>query len=83
MQCDYKADNTQEISIIFFFFKFRLMSAAVVNGTLTLCMLGNFACFFVIFGFFLKLTFSKNIFQEYHQSSKQFGSRSGLPFCWA
>ena len=31
--------------------------------------------------FYLKLTFSKNIFQEYHQSVKQFGSRSGLTFC--
>ena len=27
--------------------------------SLSLCMLGNFACFFVICGFFFKLTFSK------------------------
>ena len=51
--------------------------------TLTLCMLGNFACFFVICGFCFKSTFSKKIFQEYHQSVKQFGSRSVLMFCWA
>ena len=60
---------------------------------LTLCMLGNFACFFVIWGFFFfffffcfffKLTFFfKKIVQEYHQSVKQFGSRSGSMFCWA
>ena len=39
---------------------------------LTLCMLGNSACFFVICGFFFfKFTSSK---QEYHQSVKQFRS---------
>ena len=47
---------------------------------LTLCMLGKFACFFVICGLFLKLTFSKKIFQEYHQCVQQFGSRSGPTF---
>ena len=31
---------------------------------LTLCMLGNFACFFVICGFFFKLTFSKKSFRN-------------------
>ena len=45
-------------------------------------MSGNFACFFVICGFFL-INFLKNIFQEYHQSVKQFGSRSGPTFCQA
>ena len=30
--------------------------------------------------FFFKLTFSKKIFQEYHQNIKQFGSRSGSTF---
>ena len=49
---------------------------------LTLCMLGNFACFFVVCGFFFffKLTFSKKIFQEHHQGVKQIGSRSGPMF---
>ena len=46
---------------------------------LTLCMLGNRACFSVVCGFFLKLTFSKTIFLKYHQNAKQFGSR----FCRA
>ena len=50
---------------------------------LTLCLLGNFVCFFVVCGFFFKLTFSKEIFQEHHQSVKQFGSRSGPTFCQA
>ena len=45
-------------------------------------MLGNFACFFVLCGFFFfKLTFFKKTFQEYHQCIKQFGSRSGPTFC--
>ena len=45
-------------------------------------MLGHFVCFFVVCGFFFvcffKLIFSKKIFQEFHHSVKQFGSRSGL-----
>ena len=31
--------------------------------------------------FFFKSTFFKKIFQEYHKSVKQFGSRSGTAFC--
>ena len=38
-------------------------------SNLTLCMLGNFACFFVVWIFFIfKLTSFKKIFHEYHQS---------------
>ena len=33
--------------------------------------------------FFFFFNFFKQIFQEYHQSVKQFGSRSGLTFCRA
>ena len=57
--------------------KNRNSSAAVVTGTLTLCMLGlSFVWFLVVCGFlFLKLTFSKKVFQEYHQNVKQFASR--------
>ena len=33
--------------------------------------------------FFLKINFFKKFFQEYHQSVKQFGPRSGLTFCRA
>ena len=41
------------------------------------------ACFHCLLNFFLqKSTFLKNS-QEYHQSVKQFGSRSGGMFCWA
>ena len=47
---------------------------------LTLCMLDNFACFFVVCGFCFFIDFFKNIFQEYYQSVKRFGSRSGLTF---
>ena len=59
---------------------FGLLKA--VSRSLTLCMLGNFTCFFVICSFF-KTIFSKKIFPEYHQSVKQFGSRSGPTFCQA
>ena len=38
------------------------------------CTLGNFACFFVIGWFFLQ-----TFFQKYHQSVKQFRSRSVEP----
>ena len=45
------------------------------EGTfLTLCTLGNFACFFV---FSQNQPFFENSFSECHQSVKQFGPRSG------
>ena len=48
-----------------------MLSAAVVSDTfLTLCILGNFACFFVICGFFLKLSFSKKTFKNTIRMSK-------------
>ena len=41
--------------------------------------LGNFSWFFlVICWFFFKINFFEKFFQEYHQSVKQFGSRSGI-----
>ena len=40
-----------------------------------------FFFFFVICGFFVKIIFFNTIFQEYNQSVKQFGSRSG-PTLW-
>ena len=44
-------------------------------------MLGNFACFFFLSSVdFFKINFFKIIFQEYHQSVKQFRSRSGPTF---
>ena len=46
-------------------------------------MLGNFACFFCGLRIFFLINFFKNIFQEYHQIVKQFGSRSGPTFCLA
>ena len=51
----------------------------VCSLILTLCILGNFRAFSAIFLF--KINFSKKIFQKYHQSVKQFESRSGLTFC--
>ena len=42
----------------------------------TLCLLGNFACFFVVCQFFQNQLFQK-FFREYHQNFKQFGYRSG------
>ena len=51
--------------------------------SITLCMLDNFACFFVVYCLFFKFTIFKNFFQEYHLSVKQCGSRSGLLVCLA
>ena len=51
---------SQKNIVIFFFFFFINLSAAVVTDALTLCMLGNFACFFVICGFVFKINFFKN-----------------------
>ena len=46
--------------------------------------LNSLHAFFLSFmGFLLKSNFFKEILQEYHQSVKQFGSRSGPTFCWA
>ena len=58
--------------------------ATTVNIVLTVnpCTLGNFSCFCCLLIFF-KINFVENFFQEYHQSVKQFGSRSGLTFCRA
>ena len=50
------------------------------RDNLTLWMLGNFACV-VVCWFFFQINVFKNDFQEYHQSVKRFGSRSGLTFC--
>ena len=50
--------------------------------TLNICMLGNLSCFTVCW-FFFKIIFFENFFQEYHQSVKQFGSRSGPTSCRA
>ena len=43
---------------------------------LTLCLLGNFACFLSSTNLF-KINFLEKLFQEYIQIVKQFGSRSG------
>ena len=48
------------------------------NGILTLCMLGNFACFFVVCRFFFfffsnYIFFLKKKFQEYHSVNNNLG----------
>ena len=45
----------------------------------TVCILDKFACFLLSADFFPKYSFQK-FFQEYHQSVKHVGSRSGLTF---
>ena len=50
---------------------------------ITLCPLGNFAYFLSSADLFQNQHFFKKFFQEYHQSVKQFGSRSGPTFCQA
>ena len=47
---------------------------------LTLCMLGNFSCFFCRLLIFFKINFFEKLFQEHYQSVKQFGSRPGPTF---
>ena len=42
-----------------------------------------FYAFFGVGWFFFKINFFKKLFQEYHFSVKQIGSRSGLTFCRA
>ena len=56
----------------------------IKDGKLPLCILGNFSCFFLLSAdFFFQNHFFLKLFQECHQSEKQFGSRSGPTFCWA
>ena len=48
-------------------------------ASLTLCILGNFACFCHLLTF-LKINFFDKLFQEHNQSVKGLGSRSGQTF---
>ena len=76
--------------------KFHLRTAQPyhhrIHSYLTLCTLGYFACFFfcrlwifslLFFFFFFLIKLYKKSFGIYHQSVKQFGSRSGPMFCRA
>ena len=73
----------------------NVLSAAVVIGALRvnprstlqsvdliICIMGNYSCILLSADFF-KIPFFEKFFQEYLQSVKQFGSRSGLTFFWA
>ena len=44
---------------------------------------GKYFMIFCCLKIFFKTNIFKKLLQEYHQSGKQFGSRSGLTFCWA
>ena len=69
---DYQFDNWgHEVNWLHAFVEIQLLS--------TLCPPRNFSCFFVICCFFQNQLFEK-FFQEYHQSVKQFGPRSGTTF---
>ena len=61
----------------------RLESRENRLGSSTHCLLGKFSYVFCHLQIFFKNQLFKKIFQEYHQSVKQFGSRSGPTFCWA
>ena len=50
---------------------------------LTLCILGNFSCFFCCQLIIFKINFFEKFFQEYHQSVIQIGSRTGPTCCRA
>ena len=63
-----------EVTKTFLYMKLTTCYRSLVGTGLTLYLLGNFACFFVV-----KINFFENFFQEHpHQ---QFGSRSGLTSC--
>ena len=47
---------------------------------ITLCLLGKFFMLFCCLLIFFKINFFEEFFQKYHQSVKQFGSRSGPTF---
>ena len=49
--------------------------------TLACCVILN--AFFVVCWFFFKINLFEKLFHEYHQSVKQFGSRSGPTFSWS
>ena len=55
-----------------------MVSTAIMQSFDNLCLLSNLACLFVF-----KINFFEKLFQEYPQSVKQFGFRSGPTFCRA
>ena len=63
----------------------NLSSAAVVIGAFRVNSLphGNFFPLICRLLFFFKINFYEKLFQEYNQSGKQFGSRSGPTDCRA
>ena len=56
------------------------VSCYLLTSVFILCLLGNFLCFFFRLLNFFKIIFFEKLFQEYHQSGKQFGFRSGPTF---
>ena len=46
---------------------YRAVSKLELAPIFTLCMMGNFSSFFVVYRFFSKLNFFKKLFQEYYQ----------------
>ena len=66
-----------------FFTSRRYFLSRVIDGlpVLTICMLGNLACFCCRLLTFLKINFlQKNLSEEHYQSIKRFGSISGPTF---
>ena len=92
-----KQVNIILLLLFFFFFhmifmklplKFRFLNFGYLS--IWKLMFHSFACWVILHSFlstvdffFYWFFFFKKIFQEYHQSVKQFGSRSGLTFCRA
>ena len=73
-------------------FNLTVVNKCYVNFTLgwqdskmlTFCLLGNFSLvFFCRLLNFFKINFFEKFFQKYHQSVKQFGSRSSPTHCRA
>ena len=74
--------------VVYRFYCMVLYHSQIRNHMITslptaLCMLGNFSWFFVVCYCFFYINFLEKFFQENHQDSKQFGSRSGPTKSWA
>ena len=61
----------------------RDLTAEQVSEVHESCMMGNLHAFLLSADFFFKINVFENFLQEYHQSVKQCGFRSGPTLCRA
>ena len=60
----------------------RILAFALIGDLLTFCLLGNFACCFVVCWFFSKSTFSKNSFRRTIRVSNSLDPDQARHFVW-